>query len=306
MGVSRADLGAAIGAVLFLKLSQQDVQRLFKEFKADAWAEVAFFTRQALTSKIAATTLSTHFLKNVGVISAALEPQMYLGGNAPTVADVACYLALTPVFASFTDDYKWALANASRWFDMMQHSIGALAPPAELGLTADKLVTFNYNLPDVLPTIASLQPIKAFDVPGSSTAPTAAAAAAAAGGDAAAAQPTGGQGAEAPKDEGKKKEKKEKKEKTPAAPAPAPAASAIDVSWADLRVGKIVEAKAHPDSDKLYIETIEVPPPEREPRTRTYVLYTRAPTDLAHTPATSHDPARHRAIECARHLKGAA
>eukprot|EP00966_Prymnesium_polylepis_P274050 6331086-Prymnesium_polylepis.1 len=114
MPPSRAELGAAIGCVLFKKLSQQDIQRLFKEFTAAGWAEVKFFTSQALTSEIAAKTLSTHFLKNVGVMHSALEPQMYFGGSTPTVADVACYIALIPVFASFSDEYKWALANASR------------------------------------------------------------------------------------------------------------------------------------------------------------------------------------------------
>ncbi|KAJ1634321.1 hypothetical protein T492DRAFT_974594 [Pavlovales sp. CCMP2436] len=56
---------------------------------------------------------------------------------------------------------------------------------------------------------------------------------------------------------------KEAKVKVPAAP-PAPD-RAIDVSWLDLRVGLILEATAHPDSDKLYIETIDVG--EAEPRT---------------------------------------
>jgi len=32
----------------------------------------------------------------------------------------------------------------------------------------------------------------------------------------------------------------------------------IDISWAEIRVGKIVDASAHPDSDKLYVETIDL------------------------------------------------
>lgn len=53
--------------------------------------------------------------------------------------------------------------------------------------------------------------------------------------------------------------------KAPAAPSSAAADRPIDVSWLDLRVGHILEAKAHPESDKLYIETIDVGEPE--PRT---------------------------------------
>lgn len=33
---------------------------------------------------------------------------------------------------------------------------------------------------------------------------------------------------------------------------------AVDVSWADIRVGKILDAAPHPDSDKLYVETIDL------------------------------------------------
>jgi aminoacyl tRNA synthase complex-interacting multifunctional protein 1 len=67
-----------------------------------------------------------------------------------------------------------------------------------------------------------------------------------------------------PKD-GKKKEKKEKKEKAPKAPT-APATPAVPVpSMIDLRVGKVVDVKRHPDADSLYVESIDVG--EEEPRT---------------------------------------
>jgi len=63
------------------------------------------------------------------------------------------------------------------------------------------------------------------------------------------------------------KEPKAAKEPKPAKPAkaPPPPDRAIDVSWLDLRVGHIRSAKAHPESDKLYIEEIDVG--ESEPRT---------------------------------------
>jgi tRNA-binding EMAP/Myf-like protein len=51
-----------------------------------------------------------------------------------------------------------------------------------------------------------------------------------------------------------------------AKPAAEPAADrAIDVSWLDFRVGHILDAHAHPESDKLYVESIDVGEPE--PRT---------------------------------------
>ncbi|GAA5861809.1 hypothetical protein JCM3774_001309 [Rhodotorula dairenensis] len=65
------------------------------------------------------------------------------------------------------------------------------------------------------------------------------------------------------KPEGGKKKEKAPKEKKPAAPAPVAEAPA---PWmVDLRVGKIVDVKVHPDADSLYVEQIDVG--EAEPRT---------------------------------------
>jgi len=68
-----------------------------------------------------------------------------------------------------------------------------------------------------------------------------------------------------------KAEKAAKAEKKKAAAAAAekkaPSAEdrAVDVSWSDIRVGVILEAKPHPESDKLYVETIDLG--EAAPRT---------------------------------------
>ena len=43
-----------------------------------------------------------------------------------------------------------------------------------------------------------------------------------------------------------------------AAPAGGSSDRPIDVSWAEIRVGKIVAAEPHPQSDKLYVETIDL------------------------------------------------
>ena len=44
----------------------------------------------------------------------------------------------------------------------------------------------------------------------------------------------------------------------PATDAGAEVGDVLDISWADIRVGKIVDAVPHPESDKLYVETIDL------------------------------------------------
>ena len=76
-----------------------------------------------------------------------------------------------------------------------------------------------------------------------------------------AAAPKGGEAkAEAkPKADTKPKEHSGvKKEVVKKAAAPAAAERSLDVSFADIRVGKIIDATAHPDSDKLFVETIDL------------------------------------------------
>ncbi|EAL19991.1 hypothetical protein CNBF3180 [Cryptococcus deneoformans B-3501A] len=68
-----------------------------------------------------------------------------------------------------------------------------------------------------------------------------------------------------PEKDGKKKEKKEKKEKPAKAPKPAAEATGPMPSMIDMRVGKVLDVKRHPDADSLYVETIDVGEPE--PRT---------------------------------------
>uniref|UniRef100_A0A7S4B163 tRNA-binding domain-containing protein n=1 Tax=Chrysotila carterae TaxID=13221 RepID=A0A7S4B163_CHRCT len=67
---------------------------------------------------------------------------------------------------------------------------------------------------------------------------------------------------------GDKKAAKEAKQAAAAAKQPAGGADGdrdVDISWADIRVGVITDAKAHPESPKLYVETIDLGEPE--PRT---------------------------------------
>lgn len=51
----------------------------------------------------------------------------------------------------------------------------------------------------------------------------------------------------------------------------------IDVGRLDLRVGKIVEAKKHPDAEALYVETIDLG--EEKPRTVVSGLVKHVPLD---------------------------
>jgi methionine--tRNA ligase beta chain len=71
----------------------------------------------------------------------------------------------------------------------------------------------------------------------------------------------GGADGGAPK-EAKKDGVKKEKVKKEAPPAEAGGEDrVVDVSWADIRVGKILKAEPHPQSDKLYVETIDLGEP---------------------------------------------
>ena len=254
MPPSRDQLSTSIGRLLFLRLSKEDAQKLFKPVgdKPD-WATIAHFTRQALKSPEAAATLGTLFVEELKVLNVALEPQMYLVGSTLTVADIACYVALIGIMQAFTDAHRFALCNVSRWFDFMQHTVERLSPPAELGCGAK--VQFSLDMPESgPPPIASLPPLCG----GASS--SSAAVDVSDGG--AAAAPAAAKEEKADK----KAEKKEKKEKKEKAPPPPPASDGqSDLSKLDIRVGLILSAEKHPDADALYVEKVDVG--EAEPRT---------------------------------------
>jgi len=63
----------------------------------------------------------------------------------------------------------------------------------------------------------------------------------------------------------KKPEKKEGKEKSPKENKPIVDEAPINVSRLDLRIGRILNAKRHPDAESLYVEEIDVG--ENKPRT---------------------------------------
>ena len=135
--LTRDVIVAAIGKVLFLKLSKEDAQQLYKEAgtKPD-WNVVARYTRQCLRSKESAASISSHFVSALSILNEVLEPQMFLsGGASPCVADIACYVALIACMQAFSASppHTQALCNVTRWFDYLQHTIDALHPPDALG-----------------------------------------------------------------------------------------------------------------------------------------------------------------------------
>lgn len=83
-------------------------------------------------------------------------------------------------------------------------------------------------------------------------------------------------------------EKSEKK-------APPPQEDAkVDVSRLDLRVGRIVTAKKHPDADSLYVEEVDVG--EEAPRTVVSGLVKHIPLEQVTRPHThTHTPEQHTA-----------
>ena len=140
--LTRDMIVVAIGKVLFLKLSKEDAQQLYKEagVKPD-WTVIGRYVRQCLRSKESAASISSHFVSTLAVLNEVLEPQMYLsGGSSPCVADLACYIALISCMQAFSASppHLQALCNVTRWFDYLQHTVDVLNPPAELG-TATKV-----------------------------------------------------------------------------------------------------------------------------------------------------------------------
>ena len=262
---SREEIGTAIGAIVFLKLSQQDRSKLFEGVTDPVdWGVISNFTRQALRAPRAAGTLSAHFVAHLQVLHAHLEPQMYIGGASPCVADLVCCVALRAAFEAFDDAHKWALCNVSRWFDHMQVALAALAPPAAL---TGEPVKFNCEVPDVLPSAASLTPLGLLGADGAvaaaadapvatgAAAPAPAAAAAAPAGDGA---PAESQGRNKKAEKEAKKAAKGDKPKKEAAPAAEAAPAQPDASKLDLRVGLILKAEKHPEAEKLYVEQVDL------------------------------------------------
>ncbi|KAJ1920116.1 G4 quadruplex nucleic acid binding protein [Mycoemilia scoparia] len=155
-----------------------------------------------------------------------LELQTYIVSNYITVADIVTFANVHAYMESLSPQKRFNINHFSRWFDLIQNTLSADTLKAA-GLTK---IEIDLNAPKP------------------------------AGASAAAAGAPKEKAAKGEKSEkGGKKEKKEKKPKQEAAPL------VIVPSMIDLRVGRINNAKKHPDADALYVEEIDCG--EEEPRT---------------------------------------
>ncbi|TCD63682.1 G4 quadruplex nucleic acid binding protein [Steccherinum ochraceum] len=209
-------------------------------------AEVAGWIEKISTGEV----VKAETLKD---LDSQLTSRTYLVNNYLTAADVALYGALHPVLSQLQPAQYYAHPAVTRYFDHIQNaspvrkSASALAP-------AFALVPFDFaNAPKVE---RKADPPKEKKKPAAAAAPAEGSKKEGKGKK----EVKSEEAAPAPAEGKQKKEKKEKK------PAPEggnkKAAVAEDAgepvpSMIDLRVGKILDIKVHPDADGLYIETID-------------------------------------------------
>ena len=168
-------------------------------------------------------------------LSAALTSTSYVAGHTFTVADAVAWFLLTPagVAAGGPSTARWA-AQLAVEPSAAPFWVAAGAPTPPLARPPSPLRLFT----------TGPAPVTAPVTPAPSSSPAGAAGDAAPGG----------------KPKGKDKEGKPK-----AAPAPAPPAAELDpIASVDFRVGVILKAWPHPESDKLWCESIDLG--EGEPR----------------------------------------
>ncbi|KAL7421128.1 G4 quadruplex nucleic acid binding protein [Cryptotrichosporon argae] len=207
-------------------------------------------------------------------LDARLTPVTYLSGEQPSDADVALYCRLHPAIAAAPASQHPTYPSVLRYFLHVQSLAPVRAAQHEHPNAYPPLDVDVASLP--APARAAPAPKVKKDKKGDAAKGegkaegVVAQATGAVAGAAGAAAAVAGQAAEAVKeavvgkaDKKDKGDKKEKKEKTPKAPkAPAPEPSGPLPSMIDMRVGKVLDVKRHPDADSLYVESIDVGEPE--------------------------------------------
>ncbi|KAL8283807.1 hypothetical protein RQP46_005239 [Phenoliferia psychrophenolica] len=191
-----------------------------------------------------------------------LSTRTYLVGSTPTAADYSLVAALYPNFSQAPHSAHLSHPSLSRHFDHIQHlpSIAAALTRAQAEFGPSPVPI---NAADV-PVVEVKPEVKVKKVPKGDAAAVPAK-------EAVKEAATVEKDAAAPKEKeeaGAGQVKREKKEKKPAAPkakAPEPVIEAPAPWMVDLRVGKIIDVKLHPDADAMYVETIDCG--EAEPRT---------------------------------------
>lgn len=230
-----------------------------------------------------------------------LKNKTYIAGNKLTAADVAVFGALNTYIAQASHDDRLSHANVTRHFDLIQNTsfVTSAASKISPNLVSRDVVPIDHdNVPLVERKyesskkdkkekaaaaggetskdgqVSTKEKKKKGDAaPAQSAAPADAVIAAVAAGEGAA---PGSQPAQGKKDKKAKKEGaanaegteggKPKKEKGGGGGGKAPAeAEPITPGLIDMRVGRIVDVKKHPDADSLYVEQIDIG--EAEPRT---------------------------------------
>jgi len=155
-------------------------------------------------------------------LDAALLLRTFLAGEHLSAADIALYTAVHPMMSGSNQKIRAAHTNLNRWFEHVQHCVGAqstLKPVAELA-------------PEVSGPPGSAQANQAKP-------------------------PAANNSKKADKAAAKADKKAAKADKPKKEKAPQPAV-AENISRMDIRVGLVVKAEMHPESEKLFVETIDV------------------------------------------------
>ncbi|WVR08853.1 methionine-tRNA ligase, beta subunit [Kwoniella sp. DSM 27419] len=227
------------------------------------------------------------YVKDLSALNDKLTPLTYLHSNYPSSADVSLYAHLHPSLISAPAAQHPTQPSLLRYFLQVQslepvqaaqkslpNSFPSLdidlsslaiperkAPPPKVKKDKKPVAEAAASAASAVPSAAGAVEAVTGAVSAAVSAVTSAAASAATAVQEAV---VGAPETAAPK-EGKKKEKKEKKEK-PAKAQPAKEEPTGPLpSMIDMRVGKVLDVKRHPDADSLYVESIDVG--EAGPRT---------------------------------------
>ncbi|WWD06983.1 methionine-tRNA ligase, beta subunit [Kwoniella europaea PYCC6329] len=222
------------------------------------------------------------YVKDLSALNEKLTPITYLYSNSPSSADVSLYAHLHPTLISAPTTQHPQQPSLLRYFlqiqslesvQSAQKSLPNSFPSLDIDISS--LPTPERKAPppkvkkEKKPAAAAAGVTETVTnaVSGAVNAATSAAGAVAGTAVNAASavkDAVVGAGA-APQEGGKKKEKKEKKEKPAKAQPVKEEPTGPLPSMIDMRVGKVLDVKRHPDADSLYVESIDVGEPE--PRT---------------------------------------
>ncbi|WWC72900.1 methionine-tRNA ligase, beta subunit [Kwoniella pini CBS 10737] len=222
------------------------------------------------------------YVKDLWALNEKLTPLTYLYSNSPSSADVSLYAHLHPTLISAPSTQHPEKPSLLRYFLQIQSLESVKSAQKELpnsfpslDIDLSSLAVPERKAPppkvkkDKKPAAATAggvtETVTNAVNAAASTASAAVSAATETAVNAASAVKDAVVGGSAPVEGGKKKEKKEKKEKAPKPAAVKEEPTGPLPSMIDMRVGKVLDVKRHPDADSLYVESIDVG--EEEPRT---------------------------------------